>query len=481
MGTSVRDALLACVTATLVSACATTAPLSRPDIELPAGWGSARTAEAIDERWWTLFGDPLLNQYVDEALAHNFELDIAAARVLQARALSGIADAEHYPSVNASASSQRSKSTLEGSFPQPAGQPRIQTTTRIGVEASYELDLWGRYARASDAARADLLGAEWARRAVRLALIADVANTYHALRAADRQLANLNRTQVVRQDSLEVLAHRVRAGSAAEFELNQLRAEISAIDAQIARAAQRANDLETALGLLLGRTPQAQIEAPLPRGDGETVLTPQLPAGLPSELLLRRPDLLQAEMALMAADARIAEARALLFPSITLTASLGQESVPLSQLFTGGASIFNLGLGLTQPIWNAGRLQANIEATQAQRQLEEARYRQAIANAFGDVRRALSAQRAAIDALAAERDRASALREAVRQAGVRFDAGLSGRLEVLDAERNLLLAETAVIDAQAAQQTAVTDLIRALGGGWRAPQPQAASAATGAQ
>lgn len=462
-----RSMLIAILASALLGACATPTVAPRPAIDLPASWSQAPAGASIAERWWTLFGDPALERLVDEALAHNLDLEIAATRIVQARAAAGLAEADRYPSISARASSVRSKSTLEGSFPRPAGVPRIQTTSGIGLDASYELDLWGRYAQASAAARADLLASEWAREALRLSLVAEVIKGYHGVRAATLSEANLERTLAARNETLAMLGQRVAAGSASEFDLNQTRAEIAGLQAQIAQAAQLREERETQLGILLGRSPRALFEDPLPQGDAARDLAPQVPVGLPSELLLRRPDLRQAEAALAAADARVDEARALLFPSISLTASLGQESVSLSRLFNGSASIFNLGLGLTQPIWNAGRLQSNLAATRAAREQEVARYRQAIANAFADVRRALAAQRAAIASLDAETQRATALRATVDQARVRFDAGLGSGLEVLDAERNLLQAELALIDARAALQGAITDLIRALGGGWR--------------
>lgn len=465
-----RRAQFAALAVSLVlGACAGPGPATRPEIDLPERWPQADAGPAMAERWWTLFADPALDTLVDRALADNLDLRRAAERVLQARAAAGIADAARYPAVSAGASAQRSRSSLEGSFPLPESTPRIQTTYRVGLEAGYELDLWGRYGRASDAARADLLGAQWARQSVRLALIADVCNGYHALRAADLRVHALQRTRALRQEALTLLGHRVAAGSAAEVELHRTRAEIAAIDARLAEARRRREDLDTALGLLLGASPRALLAGTMASGGAAAeVPAPQVPAGLPSELLLRRPDLREAEAALAAADARVDEARARLFPSISLTASLGQESVSLSRLFDARAGIFGLGLDLTQPIWNAGRLRHGLAASEHAREEQVLRYRQAVAEAFGEVRRALAAQRAAAETARAELDRRTSLALALRQAGVRFDAGLSGRIEVLDAERGLLDAELAGIDAELAQREAITDLVRALGGGWPA-------------
>jgi len=464
----------------LLAACTTPQPLTPPEVQLPERWPTALTDGAPPTRWWSLFGDARLEALVDEALAANTDLAIAAERVLQARARAGIADSARYPSLGATAGASRNQSSREGSFPLPEGTPRTQNTYRLGLAASYELDLWGRYAAASRAAQAELLATEWARRGLRLSLIAELAHAYHALQAASRSESVLHRTLAGREDALELLGHRLRAGTASEFDLNQTRAEISAVRAQLAAAVGRREDQQTTLALLLGRPAEQVLAGQLATGQDSFAPPPQVPAGLPSELLLRRPDLRQAELALVAADARIEEARAQLFPSISLTAALGQESTSLSRLFSAGAAVFDLGLALTQPIWNAGRLHSNLELGESVRREAALAYRQAIANAFGDVRRALAAQHAAAATLAAESRRSAILDDTVRQSRLRFDAGLTSRLEVLDAERNLLQSELAVVDAEAARRSALTDLFRALGGGWQDPAGSAAAPGTDA-
>ncbi len=455
----------------LLAACATPGPLERPAPELPREWPAADGAEVpLNAHWWRLFDDAALDALVNEALSANADLAIAAERIVQARLQAGIADSDRYPSVSAGASSTRTRRSLEGSVQQPAGTPRLQNTHRLGVEASFEVDLWGRYAAASEAARAELLATQWAREGIRLSLVADVVEAYHALRATDASEAVLRRTLAGRDDALELIAHRIHAGTASEFDLNQTRAERAAVQAQLAAIASDRTATETRLATLLGRSPRDVLAGTIARGEGIDALPLQVPAGLPSELLLRRPDLRLAEARLSAADARIREARALLFPSLALTAGFGQESASLSRLFTAGANVINLGLGLTQPIWNAGRLQKNVELTESLRREQLIAYDQALRVAFGDVRTALAAQVTAADVLEAERARSGILQEAARQAGVRFDAGLTSRLEVLDAERNLLQAELSAHSARAAQRVAVTRLVRALGGGWEAPQ-----------
>ncbi|MCB1890505.1 MAG: efflux transporter outer membrane subunit [Rhodocyclaceae bacterium] len=454
----------------LLAACATPAPMDRPTPELPLTWPAADGAEVpLDAHWWRLFEDPALDALVDEALTANADLAIAAERITQARLQAGIVDSDRYPSLSAGAASTRSRRSLEGSVQQPAGTPRIQSTHQIGVEASFEVDLWGRYAAASEAARADLLASQWAREGFRLALVANVVDAYHALRAADASERVLRRTLTGRDDALELLSHRIRAGTASEFDLNQTRAERAAVEAQLAAIGNDRAAGETRLATLLGRSPRDLLEGTIVRGEGIDTLPLQVPAGLPSELLLRRPDLRLAEARLIAADARIREARALLFPSLSLTAAVGQESAALSRLFTAGANVINLGLGLTQPIWNAGRLQQNVELTESRRREALLTYDQTLRSAFGEVRDALAAQTAATGILRAERARAEILRDTARQAGLRYDAGLTSRLEVLDAERNRLQAELATVSARAGQRAAISRLVRALGGGWDEP------------
>lgn len=460
--------------ALLLAGCATGPDYVRPGLELPTDWKlqpsvkDSRPADAAGERWWSLYGDVQLDQLMDEALAHNADLKIAAANVLEARALAGIARADRFPTVTAGASGVRSKSTREGSFPLPAGTPRIQNTYAATLDASYEVDLWGRYRRADEAAQAELLAAESARNTVRLTLTADVARQYFALRAADQRVAVLARTLASRDESLALLQRRVEVGAASEFDLRQAEAERLSIRSQLAGARRNVDTIEASLAQLLGRSPRAVIEDAVARSGEATIATLHVPAGLPSDLLLRRPDLVEAEQRLAASTARIGEARAQFFPSIALTASIGSESVELASLFSGPAAIFRLGLGLTQPIWNAGRLQGNVDAAKARHEAALARYRQAVAAAFGDVRRALAAQTAALETLDAEQARSATLRAALAQSELRFQAGVVSRIEVLDAERTLLQAELAEVDAREAQQGAVADLFRALGGGWKA-------------
>lgn len=492
-------ALAPTVAALLLAGCAVGPDYRRPDIDLPERWtttgtdaaGSASTgasaghdrpsvaASTVGARWWAVYGDATLDRLIDEALARNGDAQIAAARVLEARALAGIADADRWPALAASASQSRSQNSLVGAQPLPAGSPRTNSSSRVTLDASYEVDFWGRYARASEAARAELLATEAARDALHLSLTAQVAQQYYALLAADAQEAAVHRVLVTRGESLDLLRRRVAAGITAEYDLRQAEAEEAAAQTQLAAAVRRKENAEASLAVLLGRSPRAVLAERIERGRPAGEQAParvDVPGGLPSELLLRRPDLREAEQRLISANARIGETRALLFPSIALTASLGSESADLADLFTGPAGIYRLAAGLTQPIFQAGRLQRAGDAANAREAQARAAYVQAVANAFRDVRQALAAQSAARDTLAAETRRAEALRQALTQANTRYTGGIASRLEVLDVERNLLLAELARLDAEQAQQAAVADLFKALGGSWQPPAQVAGGA-----
>lgn len=491
-----RTGLSATLAALLLAGCAVGPDYRRPAIDLPERWADAPAqaatgdasapgggnagmtpspaiaASAVGARWWTIYGDATLDRLVDEALANNGDAQVAAARVLEARALAGIADADRWPAISASASQSRSQNSLVGAQPLPAGSQRITSTSRAALDASYEVDFWGRYARASEAARGELLATEAARDALHLSLTAQVAQQYYALLAADAQEAAVRRVLVTRGETLDLLRRRVAAGITAEYDLRQAEAEEAVAHTQLAAAVRRRETAEASLAVLLGRSPRAVLGDRVERGRAAGEQPPAsvaVPAGLPSELLLRRPDLREAEQRLVAANARIGETRAQLFPSIALTASLGSESADLADLFTGPAGIFRLAAGLTQPIFQAGRLQRAEDVARAREVQARAAYVQAVGSAFRDVRQALAAQAAARDTLAAETRRAEALRLALAQAGQRYAGGIASRLELLDVERNLLAAELARYDAEQAQQAAVADLFKALGGGWQRP------------
>ncbi len=466
--------LLPLSAALFLAGCAVGPDYVRPSQLMSSAWSKAAASDPetvlptdkAGERWWSLYADPVLDQLVEEALANNADIQVAAARVLEARAVAGTVDADLYPALSAGYAANRSKSTLLGSMPQPADLPRIQNSYRATLDASYEIDLWGKLRRASEAARADLFAASAARDAVRLSLSAGVAQQYFALLASDAQVKVAERTAASRVETLKLFHQRLEAGVLSEFDLRRAEAEEAATRSQLAALLLERERAETALTVLLGRSPREVLEGTVIRGTPGALPPLTVPAGLPSDLLLRRPDLQEAEQKLIAANARIGAARAQYFPSIGLTAYSGGESVAFSKLFTGPAGIFSFVVSLAQPIWNAGRIGFAVDAAEARREQALAQYKQAVANAFKDVRDALAAQTAVRAALAAETTRALALEKALQAAHQRFDAGIASRLDVLDVERNLLAAELARIDAERAQRAALAGLFKALGGGW---------------
>lgn len=471
------------VTALLLSGCAAVGPdYHAPQMELPETWPAQHTAtqtglaapvSAVNVRWWILYGDPVLEQLMDETLTYNANLQLAAARVLEARAQAGITDADRAPVVFANASASRAQNSLESSMPLPSGTPRTRNDYRATLNVSYELDFWGKYRRASEAARANLLALESAQQALRLTLTAQVAQQYFALLGADAEVTTLQRTVATYAETLDLLRRRVMAGITSEYTLHQQEAEIAAARSRLASARQRQEAQEVALAMLLGRSPRQVMASVMARGTPQIITTMQTPAGLPSDLLLRRPDVREAEQQLVAANARIGVARAQVFPALTLTGFLGSESTAFSNLFSGPAGVYQFAATVTQPIFNAGRTRHASAAAEARREQALAQYQRAVANAFADVRQALAAQRAASEVLAAETERVAALKLIQQQAKLRFEGGLSSRLEVLDVERQLLQAELAHIDAERTQRAVLADFFKALGGGWSANTAQA--------
>jgi multidrug efflux system outer membrane protein len=457
--------------AAALAACSSLGPdYARPETDLPTEWKDAPAdgTRAQDAEWWKVYGDPVLDRLVAEALANNANLAVAVARVEEARAIVSVTAADQQPQVGASAERRRTQFSQRAPLPVPPGTSTRQSDTRVSLDVSYEIDLWGKLRNATKAARADLLATEAAQETVRVTLTADVAQGYFALRSLDGQLAATRRAVASRGESLAMQKRRFEVGDISEFEYRQLEAELAAERAQVPPLEQQRAQQENALAVLLGRSPRAIYESAFDAGsdsDDQTVGI-AVPAGIPSDLLMRRPDLLQAEQLLIAANARISVARAAYFPSISLTGYLGSESVALSDLFTGPAGIGQAAIALGQPIYQGGRLDAQVKAATAREQAAIAQYRLAVQNAFREVRDALVAQIKARERLDAERDRAAALTIALRFARLRYENGLSSQLEVLDAERNLLAAEQNRVDALRAQRSAIADLFKALGGVW---------------
>jgi len=462
-----NKALLA--SALLLSGCALIQPdYKRPEVELPAAWKeSAQNPEkAKDGNWWRVYADPELEKLIAEALARNVNLQIAAARVDEARALLVQTDASLYPYVDGQFGRSRTLSSASTGL-LPPGTPRERNNYIATVGVSYEIDLWGRLRASSQAARADLLATEAARETVRITLAADVAKTWFGLRSLDAQVVSTRRAVGLLEEGLSLQKKRFDGGVISEFDYRQLEAESAATRAQLPPLERDREVLEAVLAVLLGRSPKAIMDEAIVRTAEEGGGTPGpavVPEGLPSELLLRRPDLIEAEQRLIAANARIAAARAAIFPSITLTGYAGSESQALTYLFSGPAGIWQLAFGIAGTIFDAGRREAQVDAARAREQQLLAAYQGAIQNAFREVRSALATQSRARESYDIETARALALVSALRLSRLRYQNGLASQLEVIDAERNLLAAVNSRHEALRAQRAAVADLYKALGG-----------------
>ncbi len=458
--------------AALLAGCAGAPSYQRPAADLPASWQGtpAQGVKATGERWWTLFSDTRLDHLIDEALSHNQDLALAAARVDEARALVRVTDSAQMPAVGADFQGDRRRLSERSATPFPSGAPLASTSYRAQLNVAYEVDLWGRLRSASRAARANLLATEAARETVRITLATEVARGYFALVALDAQVAATDSALRLRAESLELQKVRAKAGLIDDLNLRQLEAEIAAAEALLPVLHTNRTAQELALAVLAGRSPRAIVEGVILRSPDQGEPPPTvIPEGLPSDLLLRRPDIAEAEAQLVGANARIAEARAALFPRIVLTGFLGSESAALGDLFSQPATTWSLAFALAQPIFQGGRLVAQIDAVKARERQALAQYQKALQGAFSEVRRALSAQVRAREVFDAESARVTALAEALRLARIRYANGLLSQLEVIDFERNLLQAQLNRVDALRAQRAAVADIVKAFGGGWSGP------------
>ncbi|MET0151324.1 MAG: efflux transporter outer membrane subunit [Candidatus Binatia bacterium] len=451
---------------TLLAGCELGPNYLRPALPLPQSWRSpapqAEPASLANLSWWELFRDEELRGLVGAALEANKDLQIAVSRVDQARARVGLARSDQFPRIDGRGEFLRQRTSEEGTFPPPAGREETDLFALSG-DAAFELDVWGRLRRASEAARAELLASEATRHTVVLTLVADVASTYLELRERDLELEITRSTASARRQSLGIVRDRFEAGLTSALDLGQAETDVASTEALIPDLERQVTQTENRLSILLGRYPgEIRRGSPL---SGQ-VFPPEIPAGLPSALLERRPDIRQAEEDLVAANARIGVAKAAFFPQITLTGAFGSESIALSDLFTGPARTWQFGPRVTVPIFNAGRNRANLELAEAEEQEALIRYEQAVQQAFREAEDALVAHRKTREALVARREAVRASRETLNVAESRYASGLTTYLNVLDTQRTQLAAEIAESQTLLSQLVAVVQVYRALGGGW---------------
>jgi multidrug efflux system outer membrane protein len=440
----------------------------RPEVPAPPAFRGAETTAAAqslaDVKWFDLFQDPTLTDLVTDALRDNFDLRIAAERVLQAREIARIARADRFPTVDATADLVSTRFSQTGANRAiPRGVDSDVTYAQVGFSLGWELDVWGRLRRLNESARAQYLATEEARRGVVTTLVSDVTETYLALRGLDLELEIAKRTREVATDSLRLTEARRDRGVGNNLDVRQAEQLLFIAGGQIASIERDLAQTENALSLLLGRFP----------GEVQRGLTleafkapPAVPAGLPSALLERRPDIRQAEQELIAANAQIGAAKAEYFPRISLTGFLGAQSRALSELLSGPAAIWTVGAGAVAPIFNAGRTGANVRFTEAVYRELLVNYQRTIYTAFRDVSDSLVAYRKTADQRAEQERLVEALRASSQLSQQRYDGGVDNYLQVLDARRNLFQGELDLARLRALELAAIVQLYRALGGGW---------------
>lgn len=422
---------------------------------------------AID-RWWKHFDDAALDRLMDEALAKNADLESALGRVREAQASLDVVRAAQAPTVDLNVRSSRDQRSNVSATPIPPGVGRQTSSHKLSFDAGYEADLWGRLSSSTKAARQQLLATQWARAALEWGVTASVAETYFQLAAVDRQVVISESMRAGRARNVELRQRENTAGVGTEFDLRRAEAELTSAEATLAGLQRQRSSLERALALLTGRTPQQIAYLALERRmlDEATVFTPVLPQGAAGELLVRRPDIRQAEAQLAAANANIAAARAATFPSLRLSGSVGSDARSMSDLFTGPAAIWSLAASVSQPLFDGGRLKAQVRQEEARAQQALADYRKTVTTAVADVRDAYLALDLEQQAWASQKARATSLQRAMSLAQLGYDEGALGFLDYLDAERNWYQAQLDQVSAYRDGLIGQVAAFKALGGGY---------------
>ena len=450
----------------LLGGCAAGPDYERPELDVPETYIQpvAQGESFANTPWWGLFRDERLQELIRIALEENQDLGIAAARVEEFRAVLGVTRADQLPTVDITASgaqTERSENVFPGNVP-GIGNEKVENY-RLSADVFWELDLFGRLRRSTEAARAQLLATEEAQRSITISLVASVASTYMLLRDLDAQLGIARRTERTRADSLGIIQARFDKGTVPRLDVNQAEIELAVAQAAVAAAERAVAQTEHALRLLLGRNP-----GPIVRGLPlmQQVMPPAIPAGLPSELLQRRPDVLASEAALAAQTARIGIAQAARWPSLSLTGALGFESDDLSTLTDSGSDFWSAGVGILAPIYNAGRNRSRVDVEVARTEQALLAYEQTVQRAFGEVEDALVSVRTYRVEHEARRRQVAAARSAALLSRARYDGGVSSYLEVLDTERSLFNAELTESQTLRLYFNAIIELYKSLGGGW---------------
>ncbi len=462
-----RRALAASAMGALVAlaGCALGPNFERPTSAVPAAYEASQTAAAdsrlLSSTWWESFNDPLLNQLVQDALRNNVDLRFAQAQIDEADALLRQTNSAFFPEIDLNGTATRSRVSTETALPNVA--PLVRDERRGAISTTFELDFWGKLRRASEAARAQALATNFGRDVTALTVAGTTAQAYFSLRALDFQVRALADVVAARKESIVIFRARVDAGSTSEVELNQATAAYAESEALLTDAKRQRALVEHQLGVLTGKLGRqiadTNATTPLP-------VAPPIPIGLPSSLLDRRPDVRLAEQNLIAANAQIGVAKASLFPSISLTGSLGGQSSALSTLLDSGARIWSGGFGLSLPIFEAGKNFARIEQTEARQRQALAGYQKAVETAFRETADALTNLDHAKRLRRQTEVRFQAAQRALELVRERYALGYNGYLEVLEAQRGANDAQQALIRSKQTELTYAIDLMKALGGGW---------------
>jgi multidrug efflux system outer membrane protein len=431
---------------------------SQPSESKPAKTEPARPSLG-DEKWWDVFEDPELQRLIRTALKNNYDVRLAATRVLEAQAQLGITRADQFPSLGGGGNITSQQSPQIG--PIPAYE---LTQGQLTASAAWNLDFWGKYRRATQAARATLLANQWAQKEVTATLVANLATAYFQLRELDLELEISKQTFDSRNQSLRLTQTLEQHGINSLLDVRQSEQLVYTAATEIPDFERQIAQQENAISILLGNNP-----GDVPRGLRltEQAHAPEIPAGLPSSLLERRPDIRQAEQSLIAANAEIGVARAAYFPQISLTGTAGYESPALTNLFTGPAGIWNLAASVSQPIFEGGRLKSNVRFAQAQHEQMLLTYEQTIQGAFRDVSDGLIAYRKNREFRIQQEHLLASAQDAARLSEVRFKGGTTDYLEVLTNETNSFSAALGLAQAQANELIALVQIYQALGGGWQ--------------
>jgi outer membrane protein, multidrug efflux system len=467
----VRRAFLAVVVAGIAAGCSLAPKYTRPELPSPEAWrDSIATPDTTiaDTPWWELFGDDTLREVVETALIENQDLKIAVERIEEARARYGFAKSDFYPQVDLGATGGKLQSSSGSLFHLPEGQTETPIYS-LSASASWELDFFGRIRNASAAEKAGMLAADQGRRAVVITLVADVGQTYMELRDFDRQLEIARRTLDSRREYVDLARVRFEGGVTPETDLRQAESEYQRIRIATFELEKLVSQKENQLSALLGRMPQSIARG---RSVDAMPVPPQIPAGLPSRLLERRPDILESEQQLIAANAHIGEAKALLFPRISLTGDFGFASTDLDQFFVGANQSWNILGNLLQPIFHGGKNRRRVQITESQQRQAVYAYERTVVNAMREVDDALVSYHKSGEQRTAQQARVEAERKVLDLAESRYRGGVAPYLEVLDAQRSLFSAEIDEAETIRNHVVSLIQVYKALGGGW----PQTAAA-----